>query len=301
MAKHTRTWLLFLVLGLALAGCYRSASTGDAPAPGLAPAGETIATPTALPASGDASVDADVTDENGAPLPQVTLGGLPTVESAFVTTTLDPLLPQVTQVRPTAVATEASSEVSSDLPTLLPTATIIIFTPAVAVQQDLAQPTVRPTASPLVPGPVNPALPATPTDLAPLTSDCVYIVQSGDTLFRIALNNDVSLEALVAANDIAGELIQPGQELVIPGCEADGVAAPGATLATTAISNPIAIATPIGSGLPGTGTVHIVRSGEVLVNIAAIYGVSVDAIMQANGMTNPNRLDVGQELVIPAP
>jgi LysM repeat protein len=44
---------------------------------------------------------------------------------------------------------------------------------------------------------------------------------------------------------------------------------------------------------------HIVQSGETLGFIANAYGTTVDAIVQANGLTNPNYLYVGQELVIP--
>ena len=44
---------------------------------------------------------------------------------------------------------------------------------------------------------------------------------------------------------------------------------------------------------------HIVQPGETLFSIASRYGVSVQAIMQANGITNPNMVFVGQRLRIP--
>ncbi len=46
-------------------------------------------------------------------------------------------------------------------------------------------------------------------------------------------------------------------------------------------------------------TVHIVSAGDTLGIIAGIYDVTVEDIMEANGLTNPNILSVGQELVIP--
>ncbi len=46
-------------------------------------------------------------------------------------------------------------------------------------------------------------------------------------------------------------------------------------------------------------TVHVVRYGENLTMIAARYGVSVAAIMQANGLRNANFVYAGQRLVIP--
>ena len=45
--------------------------------------------------------------------------------------------------------------------------------------------------------------------------------------------------------------------------------------------------------------VHIVRWGENLIWIAGRYGSSVQAIMHANGLTNPHRIYAGQRLIIP--
>jgi LysM repeat protein len=46
-------------------------------------------------------------------------------------------------------------------------------------------------------------------------------------------------------------------------------------------------------------TFHVVRYGENLTLIATRYGVSIQAIVQANGLFNPNFVFVGQRLVIP--
>lgn len=46
-------------------------------------------------------------------------------------------------------------------------------------------------------------------------------------------------------------------------------------------------------------TVHIVRRGETLSAIAQRYGVSLQAIIAANGLTNPNHIITGQRLIIP--
>lgn len=51
----------------------------------------------------------------------------------------------------------------------------------------------------------------------------------------------------------------------------------------------------------GGQTVHVVASGDTLFSISQRYGVSQEAIIAANGLTNPNSLVVGQQLVIPAP
>lgn len=52
--------------------------------------------------------------------------------------------------------------------------------------------------------------------------------------------------------------------------------------------------------IPTKGSViHIVRRGETLYSIARRYGVDMWTIARANGITNPNRIYVGQRLVIP--
>ncbi len=48
------------------------------------------------------------------------------------------------------------------------------------------------------------------------------------------------------------------------------------------------------------GYEHEVQRGETLATIAAQYGVSVQSIVQANNITDPNRIAVGQRLIIPA-
>ena len=47
-----------------------------------------------------------------------------------------------------------------------------------------------------------------------------------------------------------------------------------------------------------TVLVHTVQSGETLWDIAQAYGITVDSIVSANDLTNPNRLRVGQKLEI---
>ena len=44
---------------------------------------------------------------------------------------------------------------------------------------------------------------------------------------------------------------------------------------------------------------HVIRKGETLSHIATKYGVSRSAIIQANGIRNPNLIRMGKKLVIP--
>jgi len=52
---------------------------------------------------------------------------------------------------------------------------------------------------------------------------------------------------------------------------------------------------------PSRGGQHAVRSGETLTTIAARYGVSVQALMEKNQITDPNSIREGQKLAIPEP
>ncbi len=68
------------------------------------------------------------------------------------------------------------------------------------------------------------------------------------------------------------------------------------TLAPTL--TPAATDTPPGAPTP---VVHTVASGETLTLIAKQYGVTVDAIVQANQLSNADAIYAGQPLIIPAP
>jgi len=48
-------------------------------------------------------------------------------------------------------------------------------------------------------------------------------------------------------------------------------------------------------------SVHVVQRGETLYSIARRYGTTVEALMRANGLTDPTRIYAGQRLVVPAP
>ncbi len=71
---------------------------------------------------------------------------------------------------------------------------------------------------------------------------------------------------------------------------------PGASLTTPTPDAPHPLPTP-----RQEGEEYTVQAGDTLGTISQRYGVSVEAVMQANGLTNPDLLAVGQVLTIPTP
>jgi nucleoid-associated protein YgaU len=66
--------------------------------------------------------------------------------------------------------------------------------------------------------------------------------------------------------------------------------------------SPSASPSPSPSPVPSpTPLVHTVKRGENLTQIAARYKVTVEAIVEANGLKNANLIEIGQKLVIPSP
>lgn len=78
---------------------------------------------------------------------------------------------------------------------------------------------------------------------------------------------------------------------------------PATATATNVVFTPEA-PTPTPSPLPSPtpvpqATVYVVQEGDTLWVIAGRYGVSVQALADANGLADPDRLAIGQELIIP--
>ncbi len=121
-----------------------------------------------------------------------------------------------------------------------------------------------------------------PSAAADQASGTIYVVRRGDSLSAIAARFGVSTSALARANGISNpNLIYAGQRLTIPGR--------GSASTTTA---PAASA-------PASSGVYVVRRGDSLGTIAARYGTSIAALAQANRISNPSIIYVGQRLVIP--
>ncbi|MBI1390391.1 MAG: LysM peptidoglycan-binding domain-containing protein [bacterium] len=125
-----------------------------------------------------------------------------------------------------------------------------------------------------------PARPSAPAGLV------TYRVRSGDTLEKIAMRHNTSIDAIRNLNRINGSRIFPGQSLKItPGVRdsrvASALAAP--TVAQAKKVDPIR---------------YKVRRGDTLSEIAEKYGASTRTIRRYNGMKS-SRIRAGQVITIP--
>ncbi|GGI48448.1 LysM repeat protein [Agromyces flavus] len=106
-------------------------------------------------------------------------------------------------------------------------------------------------------------------------------VQEGDTVTAIAARYGLSTAEVLAENGLSwSTLIFPGQRLAMPG----GIAA-----ASTAPPVP----------RPEIER-HVVRPGDTVSGIAAAYGLDVDVVLSANGLSRASLIFPGQAIVLPA-
>jgi LysM repeat protein len=107
-----------------------------------------------------------------------------------------------------------------------------------------------------------------------------YTIVAGDTITRVAARYGVSAGTLLAANNLRWtSIIYPGQTILIPGDPAP--ASHRTALAPAATS-------------------YVIRSGDTITHIAARFGVSAQALLDANGISRSSTIYVGRTLTIPA-
>ena len=110
-----------------------------------------------------------------------------------------------------------------------------------------------------------------------------YVVQAGDTLWKISSTYGVSIDQIKKLNGLSSDFLNIGQKLILTGNTnqtAVAVPAPAANIATTANT-----------------AVYVVKSGDSLWAIANKLGTSVENIKAINGLSSDN-LQIGQTLKI---
>ena len=167
----------------------------------------------------------------------------------------------------TAQANQATNSVPNFEATNLPT---------------MAEPTVPQQATN-----TTPLTPSEPTQPGPVPAATEYTVASGDKLSTIARKFNVTVPALREANPgVEPTKLQIGKTLHIP-----------APTPKALVSSTPAPAASVDAA--SSGNVHIVKSGDTLIRIAAAKHTTVRAIRAANNLKS-DRITVGQKLKIPA-
>ena len=104
------------------------------------------------------------------------------------------------------------------------------------------------------------------------SSGPVYIVQSGDTLYSISLRFGVTVDELMAANNITDpNLLSAGQQLIIPGLE----------------------------GVTGVLDTEVIAFGDSLRGLLRRTQMPLPLLQKLNRLVSPTELYVGASLIIP--
>ncbi len=163
---------------------------------------------------------------------------------------------------------------------------IVPVGPAPAARFDPDAPAM-PRVSPTRPGtPAADALllaaPAAPSPVA--AAPVTYTVKSNDSLWTIAKNNHLSVDALATANHLsASTLLKVGQKLLLPGKPAAGTASADSTTVADAET-----------------TAYTVKAGESLGAIAQRSHTTADALKKLNNL-HADTVHAGDKLRLPAP
>ncbi|EOL49019.1 LysM peptidoglycan-binding domain-containing protein [Enterococcus caccae] len=123
------------------------------------------------------------------------------------------------------------------------------------------------------------------------TSNTYYTVKSGDSLWAISNANGVSIANLRQWNNLNGDIIYPGQKLIVK--KSSGNTGGGSTGGNTGGST----GNTGGSGNTGSNSYYTVKSGDSLWVIANANGVSIANLRQWNNL-NGDIIYPGQKLIV---
>jgi LysM repeat protein len=136
---------------------------------------------------------------------------------------------------------------------------------------------------------------AAPTVVAPAStssSSSSYTIATGDTVSSIATRFGVSIEDILSANGLSwSSVIYAGRTLTIPGGSASTIQP--VSVVTPVAAAPVA-ATPAASG----GQTYTIVAGDTISGIAAKFGVSVQSVLDANGLNQSSIIFSGRTLQV---
>jgi len=130
-----------------------------------------------------------------------------------------------------------------------------------------------------------------------------HTVTKGDTLYNISKRYAVTIDALQSANGLFGNTIGLGEVLTIPSATTiiseSSYVAP-ITMASTTSPRPVTLVRNV-EPIPGQSNgVYAVLPKDTLYSISRRACVKVADLISTNGISNPNALQPGQRLTMPA-
>ncbi len=134
-----------------------------------------------------------------------------------------------------------------------------------------------------------------PTTSAQVGGPSVHVVESGDTLWQIAVDAGTDVATLQKLNELQdGDLLAVGRSLKVPsgGARASTVTGGGAAGGAGGAGG--------GAASAAAARTYTVADGDTLWDIAQQLGTSTAALIEANNLDDPDRLAVGTVLVAPA-
>jgi len=103
----------------------------------------------------------------------------------------------------------------------------------------------------------------------------LYTIRPGDSIYNLAARFEITVDSIIDANpNINPDNLQVGQQICIPVKDISGSCA--------------------------SGFLYTVVLGDTFFTIARRFNTSAEALAAANPTINPNKLQIGQEICIPA-
>jgi LysM repeat protein len=115
-------------------------------------------------------------------------------------------------------------------------------------------------------------IPSTPAPIC--ANGFLYTIKAGDTFFQLAQRFGTTVQAIEQANPgVNPDNLQIGRVICIPAASAPGCP---------------------------NGFLYTIQAGDTFFSLAQRFGLTVQAIEQANPGVNPNNLQIGQVICIPS-
>ncbi len=138
--------------------------------------------------------------------------------------------------------------------------------------------------------------------------ECVYTVVSGDNLFQLSLRWNTTVQSIMTTNQLDSDALFIGELVLMPNCEPSPEATQPIIVQPPTVE--VEQSEPPATAVAETGEqivetpgprIHIVSAGDTLESISLRYRADVNEIIRLNNLPDPDRLSVGQELLLPDP